>query len=182
MKPAWVPGASRASECEAPLVWRPSSVYSSALAVSIQKSSRTAELHAAREYPQSCQPGLRSVVCGVASAGTCVICKASFVMYDQPARERPDIFSVAGGETIHPGNLYAEYRKGHPTYIRSRGAILGMDVSIRDRYERYGTLIRERFPSLQGAEIRRQPLPDQAWRYRELSFTPYDRGNCAPGK
>jgi hypothetical protein len=115
-------------------------------------------------------------------AGTYEIYKASFGMYDHPAWERPAVFSVAGGETIYLGNLYAEYCKGRPTYIRSRGAILGMDVSIRDRYERDSALIRQRFPALQVAEIRRQPLPDPAWRYRESSFTPYDWGTCAPGQ
>jgi hypothetical protein len=114
-------------------------------------------------------------------AATYEIYKVSFGSYDHPARERRPPFP-SRGETIYLGNLYVEYCRGRPTSIRSRVPILGMDVSIRDRYERDSALIRQRFPALQGAEIRRQPLPDPAWRYRESSFTPYDWGSCAPGQ
>ena len=112
-------------------------------------------------------------------AGIYEIHKAFLGNTNHPVWERPAVFSVAAGETIYLGNLYSEYCMGIP--LGSRGAILGMDVSIRDRYERDSKLIRQRFPALQEAEIIRQPLPDPAWRYR-VPYIPKDWGTCAPSQ
>ena len=117
-------------------------------------------------------------------AGTYEIYRGRFgdnPYYDYVDWERPAVFPVAAGKTIYLGNLHVEYCKGRPTSIRSRGSILGADVSLRDRYERDTALIRQRFAALQKAEIIRQPLPDPAWRFR-VPWTPYDWETCAPGQ
>jgi hypothetical protein len=89
---------------------------------------------------------------------------------------QPAVFSVTEGGAIYLGNLHVAYCKGMPG--RTRGNILGADISIRDEYERDTGLIRERFGSLHEIIIDKQLLPDYAWRYR-VSFTPYDWGTCS---